>query len=432
MKKCFLLIGTMCLTAALQADAQVYAPGPDWTTGAGEYVIVDDGGNNVLFAPAINGVDPKHAWVEGDFGTDYTVVCDIRMETWQDAEDLSRAGIAVRIQPGEDNDEGLNLLLHDSFGNVEFLNDLRGWATDTAFDWTTREWYTMELTVSGDILSGQIYPQGQEDQAVVLEDWDSSASGARADGFPGITGSTLMGLSASFDNFTVLDPSGNVLFEDDFETPGPEISTVAGLSPSWVGGEGMYFVENGTLVTVAQSGADPKHAWVNEDFGTFAYTVRSDVRIDSWENEEDLSRAGIATRIQSGENDEGINLLFHDTIGNIEFLNDLRGWGTDTAFDWTVGEWYTMEITVGEDNVATGRVYPQGDIDGAVELDPFDTTASGERTDGFPGVTPSTLFGLIASFDNFEVIVDGETVFSDDFETFFEGTSNASAWSLYR
>jgi hypothetical protein len=194
----------------------------------------------------------------------------------------------------------------------------------------------------------------------------------------------------------------------------------------------MYFVENGTLVTVAQSGADPKHAWVNEDFGTYAYTVRSDIRIDSWVDEEDLSRAGIGARIQPGDSDQGINILFHDTIGNVEFLNDLRGWGTDTAFDWSVGEWFTMEISVGDDGIATGSVSPQGSPDEGVELAPFDTNSSGIRDSGFAGVTPSTLFGIVASFDNFEVEVDGEIVFSDDFEVFYESPSGTNGWSLYR
>lgn len=428
MKRFFVsaIAGLMAVSAV---NAQQYSLSSDWTTGAGSYVIIDDGGNNVLFTTAIDGTDPKHAWVEGDFGTDYTVTCDVRMDTWRDGEDLSRAGIAVRIQPG-DSDEGHNILLHDTFGNVEFLNDRRGWADDTAFAWTTGEWYTMQIGVSGDILSGQIYPVGSPDQAVVLADWDSAPSGARADGFPGITPSTLIGLSASYDNFTVTDPAGNVLFSDDFETPGPEVSNVAGLSPSWTAGEGLYFVQDGVLVTVAQNGADPKHAWVNEDFGTFEYTVRSDVRIDSWADAEDLSRAGIASRIQPGDSDEGINILLHDTIGNVEFLNDRRGWADDTAFAWEVGSWYTMEITVLDDGTTTGSIAPVGSPDQAVVLNAWDSAGPGGRDSGFPGITPSTLFGLVASYDNFEVEVGGSVVFSDDFETFFE-TSNVNTWELY-
>src|SRR3970040_1337524 len=93
-----------CLLIASSASAQQYFKlSSDWVTGLGTYVVVEEGstggvlsGNRVLVGAALNSNDPKHAWVNRDFGTDYTIKCDVRMDSWTDGEDLSRAGIVGR------------------------------------------------------------------------------------------------------------------------------------------------------------------------------------------------------------------------------------------------------------------------------------------------------------------------------------------------
>jgi hypothetical protein len=46
-----------------------------------------------------------------------------------------------------------------------------------------------------------------------------------------------------------------------------------------------------------------------------------------------------------------------------------------------------------------------------------------DRPNGFPGITGSNIQGQVTVFDNFEVIVNGQTVFSDDFEGDLEQVS---------
>ncbi len=435
MKQVLMALSAVLVVSSV-ATAQHYALGPDWVAGEGVYTIVDDDGNRILVGAAANGADPKHAWVNQQFGNSYTVKCDIRMETWDDAEDLSRAGIAVQINPDGTaadggGDRGINLLLHDTLGNVEFLSDLRGWGTDTAFEWATDVWYTMELSVDNGVVNGSIMTTDGSD-TVTLAEW-SGFPGAddRVDGFPGVTASTRAGLSTSFDNFEVI-VDGNVVFSDDFEGTAPVKSTV-GLSADWVGGEGFYVVDEGVLVSIATNGADPKHAWVDQQFGN-SYTVKADIRMETWDDAEDLSRAGIAVQINpdgtaaDGGGDRGINLLLHDTLGNVEFLSDLRGWGTDTAFEWATDVWYTMELSV-DNGVVNGSIMTTDGSDTVTLAEWSGFPGADDRVNGFPGVTGSTRAGLIASFDNFEVIVGGETVFSDDFEVF---VSESEGWSLYK
>ena len=443
MKKLLAVVAVSVL--ALPAVAQQhYSLSSDWVTGEGEYVVVPDGDDNhILSTAALNNADPKHAWVNGDFPNEITLVCDIRIDSWVDGEDLSRAGIAVHIQPDGTapdggGDRGINMLVHDASNNVEFLNDLRGWGDDTEFDWDVGTWYTMELTTDGTTVTGSMTERGNPDNTVELAPWDFPDPQNRQGGFPGVTASTLGGLMASFDNFMVMDSAGNVLFQDDFESPGSAISQLKGLNARWEAGQAGYYVaQDGVMYGIATSGADPKHAWFDSEIEG-AVSMAADVMLMSWQDGEDLSRAGLAVHIQpdgtapDGGGDRGINILFHDSFGNIEFLNDLRGWGDDTAFDWTINTWYRVEIS-SDGTTVTGSATEIDNPDNTVELAAWDFPDPQNRQNGFAGVTPSTLIGLIAAYDNVEV-TDGEgnVLFQDDFEGPDGSSSIEADWELFR
>ena len=429
MKKVLIALSAILVVSSV-ATAQHYALGPDWVAGQGTYVIVDDGGNRVLVGAATNGADPKHAWVNQKFGNSYTVRCDVRMDSWADGQDLSRAGIAVQINPDGTSadgggDRGINLLLHDTMGNFEFLSDLRGWGDDTAFAWTTGVWYTMELSVDNGVVNGSIMTQGGDD-AVALAEW-SGFPGAedRVDGFAGITPSTKVGLMSSYDNFEVI-VDGNVVFSDDFEGTAPVKNTV-GLSSAWVGGEaGYYVVDGGLLYAIATNGVDPKHLWYKEELAGGA-TISADINMLSWSEDADASRAGLAVNIQpngtalDGDHDRGNNILFHQTLGRTQFLNDLRGWGPEEAIEWVTETTYPMSITTDGTNLV-------GSINGT-ELTSWPIPDPQNRADGFAGVTASTLRGLIATYDNVEIKdAAGNVVFTDDFEVF---VSSSNDWEVY-
>lgn len=444
MKRLLAVLAVAVLAAPAMAQTH-YSLGSDWVTGHGVYVVVPDGADNyVLVATALNNADPKHAWVVGDFPDAYTVRCDVRMDSWADGQDLSRAGIALHIQPDGtapdgSGDRGINLLLHDSFGQVQFLNDLRGWGPAEEFDWTTGVWYTFEISSDGTTVTGSLTERANPENSMELEPWNFPDPQNRQGGFPGITPSTLGGLQASFDNFVVMDLDGNVLFEDDFNSPGPEVSTAQGLRPAWVAGEaGLYVAQGGVLYSIATTAVDPKHAFVGIDL-VGGGSIKADVNVMSWQDNQDLSRGGIALHIQpdgtapDGRGDRGINLLFHDNLSQVQFLNDLRGWGPAHTFAFTPRTWYTVEMSSNGTTV-TGSITNRANPADHVVLDAWNFPDPQNRADGFAGVTASTLRGLVVAYDNIEIRnASGVLVFQDDFQSFGDGSSSVEAdWEIYR
>ena len=120
-------------------------------------------------------------------------------------------------------------------------------------------------------------------------------------------------------------------------------SAATTLGPDWVAGDGVWVIEGGVAMCAALDNTDPKHAWVKGDFGD-DYTVRADVRIDTWADEEDMSRAGISVRIQPDSRDvvrdDGLNILFQNNVGNMELLNAMKSWGPGKKeVAWEVGTW---------------------------------------------------------------------------------------------
>ncbi|MBI1390512.1 MAG: hypothetical protein GC154_18910 [bacterium] len=185
--------------------------GPDWVTGSGGSWYI---ANNVMVCFSEDGYDPKHVWVNKEFGTgDYTVKADVRMVDWQD-QDLARAGVAVRVNPS-DGERALNLLFHDDTNSIDMLNDLVAWGAFGDFSWEPSQWYTMTLSAHGSVLDGEIHPRGNPSNSLTIQ-WDSPMLEARSPGYPGLTGSSLAGLTAEFDNFSV-SVNGEIVFEDDFD-----------------------------------------------------------------------------------------------------------------------------------------------------------------------------------------------------------------------
>ncbi len=413
-----------------------YKLGKDWVQGEfGNYIVVDESTTNrVLCASSFDTGDPKHAWVNKDFGSDYTVKCDVMMLTWANDQDLSRAGIVGRLQPNGtavdgDHDRGVNLLLHDDYNTVQFLNDLRGWGDSQVFAWTTRTWYTFVLTFSGNTVSGSITNKSKATETIELPAWEFVHPEERTAGFVGITASTLGGLVAYYDNFEV-SVGGQVVFSDDFEGTAAAPSAM-GTNKVWKAGKaGYYVVYNGKLYAIATNGTDPKHMWYNKEL-VGGGSITADVTMMSWDSDttHDHSRAGLALHIQpdgtnEGTGDRGICLLFHQELTQVQFLNDNRAWATAETFAWTVGTKYVFSMS-SDGTTVSGSIGDHAMTDWAFP-DPQN------RTDGFAGVTASTRSGQIAAIDNV-VIKDaaGNVVYTDDFSTFW-GTSDAQDWELFQ
>lgn len=434
-------IGLVALVACIAFTGVAYAGGhyklgSDWVAGEyGTYIIVDDAGNRVLCGAAVDGGDPKHAWVNQDFGSDYTVKCDVMMLSWANDQDASRAGIAGRIQPNGtaadgDHDRGVNLLLHQTYNRTQFLNDLRGWGPETAYTWATRTWYVFEITFSGNTISGSITNKNKPTDTIVLAPWDFPDPQNRAGGFVGVTPSSRIGQVTYYDNFEV-SVGGQVVFSDDFEGT-PEAPSSVGTNKAWVAGQaGYYVVSGGQLHIIASNSVDPKHMWLNKEL-VGGGSISADVTMQTWDVDptHDHSRAGIALHIQpdgiapDGAGDRGINLLLHQDLNRVQFLNDLRGWGDSETVEWAVGTQYAFELS-SDGTTVNGSIGDQA-------LAPWAFPDPQNRMDGFAGVTASTRAGQIASIDN--VVIKnaaGQVVFEDDFETFW-GSSSTADWELFK
>lgn len=203
----------------------------------------------------------------------------------------------------------------------------------------------------------------------------------------------------------------------------------AGLGPDWkIGANGVWAVIDGVLKHYADSGLDPKHIWIEKDFGGQDYTIRADVMMTSWKN-DDLSRSGVMIRCNpepdsKGSREMALNLMFHDDFNSIDMLNDHIEWTSRSDYAWELNQWYTMTLT-GKGTLVTGSVVKKGSTD-VFNLAPWDKATNSERT-GYPGLAGSTEIGLTSQFDNVEVLVDGQVVFSDNFDV----AVGVMDWPLY-
>ncbi len=202
-----------------------------------------------------------------------------------------------------------------------------------------------------------------------------------------------------------------------------------GLGPDWkIGANGVWAVIDGVLKHYADSGLDPKHIWIEKDFGGQDYTIRADVMMTSWVD-DDLSRSGVMIRCNpepdaSGSSEMALNLMFHDDVNSVDMLNDHVEWASRSDYAWELNQWYTMTL-IGEGTLVTGSIVEKGGAD-IFELPLWDNASNSERT-GYPGLAGSTEIGITSQFDNVEVLVDGQVVFSDNFDI----AVGVMDWSIY-
>ena len=208
---------------------------------------------------------------------------------------------------------------------------------------------------------------------------------------------------------------------------------IIGLGPDWkIGANGVWAVVDGVLKHYADSGLDPKHVWITKDLGTQDYSVKADIMMTAWKD-DDLARAGLIVRCDPNPDptdaqkasELALSLLFHDDQVSVDILNDHIAWyKSATEFAWELNQWYTMTLSV-EGSVLNASIVQKGGTD-VFNLDPVDDARNNGRV-GFPGLAGSTLPGVSAQFDNFEVSVGGKVVFSDNFDK----AADVANWFLF-
>lgn len=207
------------------------------------------------------------------------------------------------------------------------------------------------------------------------------------------------------------------LFFDDFEGRkdlGKKYVTeykraVAG-APKWV-------VEGGVIKQTepANMGDSAYAIIVEDDSGKKEFpavlTIQTKVRIDSW-TDGDGARTGVAVRVMlendgAGEGD-GFTFLFHQNKATVQFLNDLKAWGTSAVYNFDVKKWYWMQLHIDDKDMLHAKVWEDGQKEPAkfiLEQNTKGDLGNFPRPKGFPALNGGATRGgaITMSFDDVEV-----------------------------
>ena len=127
-------------------------------------------------------------------------------------------------------------------------------------------------------------------------------------------------------------------FQDDFEG--------SSLNPTWVVRGQTAFTVGGGMLHLATVAGDPNHLLYElPGYNSSVQEVLARIRVTSF-GTGDPSRGGVSAVVDPGTS-QGINFFFRDegALGrHVEFLDDIRAWGTEFAFAWQNNTWYWLRL----------------------------------------------------------------------------------------
>jgi hypothetical protein len=135
------------------------------------------------------------------------------------------------------------------------------------------------------------------------------------------------------------------LWFDDFNRADkPDITTETSYGLKT--GGGSWSIENNTLKNVGAAG-DPNKLIITAT-GNVNASVDMLVKIDVASfGGGDLSRMGLSSCMDTGPSrGSGYCGLFHEDRNSLDLLNDLRSWGTQGTYSWSLNTWYYMRFRV--------------------------------------------------------------------------------------
>jgi hypothetical protein len=145
------------------------------------------------------------------------------------------------------------------------------------------------------------------------------------------------------------------LWFDDFNRANnPDITTETPYSVKT--GGGTWEIEQDTLKNVGASG-DPNKLIITAlgDVST-AVDMLVKIRATSFAG-GDLSRMGLSCCMDTPPSrGSGYCSLFHDDSNSLDLLNDLRSWGTQGTYSWSLDTWYYMRFRVVDPASRVGQV----------------------------------------------------------------------------
>jgi hypothetical protein len=117
---------------------------------------------------------------------------------------------------------------------------------------------------------------------------------------------------------------------------------------------GIWSIENGSLKNVGGNG-DPNKLIVNT-LGSLNADVDIFIKMNvaQWAGDGDAARMGLSSCMDSSG--AGYCALFHNDRNSLDLLNDLRSWGTHTAYSWSTSAWYYMRFRVINPGLNDGKV----------------------------------------------------------------------------
>ena len=152
--------------------------------------------------------------------------------------------------------------------------------------------------------------------------------------------------------------TAGVLFQDSFEDGVIDAQYITF-------GAGDWQESSGYIKQANPHPGDPTYLAINGGFPAGVGAIVK-IRVDEWED-HDLSRTGFGFRNDSATG-EGYAFLIHQTLNNVEFLNDKRAWkNNDTpppSGPVEIGKWYWMKGWI-DDGGFKGKIWPAGDAEPA-------------------------------------------------------------------
>ncbi len=168
-----------------------------------------------------------------------------------------------------------------------------------------------------------------------------------------------------YGNPSAVNPPANknnvYLWFDDFNRADkPDITTETSYQVKT--GGGTWSIENGTLKNVGASGDPNKLIIAALGNATAAVDMLTKIDVTSFAG-GDTSRMGLSCCMDtSPSRGSGYCGLFHNDNNSVGLLNDLRSWGSDAAYGWSLNTWYYMRFRVTDPASGLGlvKVWPVG------------------------------------------------------------------------
>ncbi len=124
---------------------------------------------------------------------------------------------------------------------------------------------------------------------------------------------------------------------------------------------GKWEEKGGVITQTQESPGDHTYLVMNGGFKE-PHTGLVMIRVDDWGN-GDLARCGMGFRLDPG-NGSGYAFLIHNTLQNMEFLNDHLAWKQNDTVppfgEIEIGKWYWMKAEISDDGF-NGKIWEDGE-----------------------------------------------------------------------